>query len=121
MKYSGGQQVALLAILEARKLAKRSDATNRKAAEQSQCDIECFRLMDLPTELRLEIAAASDRALSWKWLHKKPGQEVGTFRALQEHDVLGQVCRQLREETGGLVRKLNTLCFNEAKFGFDYN
>jgi hypothetical protein len=77
--------------------------------------------MDLPTRLRLEIAAASDRALSWKWLHKKPGQEVGTFPALQEHDVLGQFCRQLREETGGLVWKLNTLCSNEAKFGFDYN
>jgi len=76
-----------------------------------------FRLMDLPTELRIMIAeyvTTSDLPLTWKWLSYVEGcPRVGTFDGLEELDVLGRVSPQLRAETTSMVRNNNTFRIQE--------
>lgn len=76
-----------------------------------------FRLMDLPTELRIMIAeyvTTSDHPLTWKWLSYVEGcPRVGTFDGFKELDVLGRVSPQLRAETTIMVRNNNTFGIQE--------
>jgi hypothetical protein len=90
-----------------------------------------FRLMDLPVELRVHIAEyAMHNPNGLKWVHIQP--DVDEERWVQGFNMLMDcfespygsdasltvVSKQLREETKGLLFKVNTLTFSRARYLF---
>jgi hypothetical protein len=76
--------------------------------------------MDLPVELRLEMTdyvVTSDQPIDWRLLPDDhwPLSE-GTF-GLQKLNIITQVYRQFREETTGLVWKINPIHFYGMDIG----
>lgn len=70
-----------------------------------------FRLMDLPVELRIEIAKyalTSERPLRFTWLAYTPDKRIATFKGLEKLTALTRVSKQVRAETSKLVWSLNT-------------
>jgi hypothetical protein len=85
-----------------------------------------FRIMDLPTELRVmiaEYALTSEERLCWEWLNheSKPasgsGMCRGTFAGLEQLTYLCRVSRQLYKETSTIVWKNNNFAFEENNLG----
>lgn len=81
-------------------------------------DTQPFRLLDLPTELRLQIAEHALRSrepLIWTWITYDPNGDTGkgTFKGLDSLTAITRASRQLHAETTGLVWKSNTFRFDE--------
>lgn len=79
-------------------------------------------LMKLPVELRLliaELALKSEKRLNWIWADDVDHKKVGTFFGLEELLSLTHTCRLLREETKGIVWKVNTFVINPWYFSRD--
>jgi hypothetical protein len=77
-----------------------------------------FRLMDLPTELRLMIAEyvlTEEKGLWWIWTVFSPTRKVGGFTTYSSHKLysnnLAQVSRQLHDECHDVLLSCNTLVF----------
>jgi hypothetical protein len=82
-----------------------------------------FRFLDLPAELRLEIAeyvATYDQHLDWRLLLDNSWPLFECFLGLQQLNVLTQVCRQLRAETTGIVWKINPIHIYGMDIGDDF-
>jgi hypothetical protein len=96
------------------------------APDTSGCDHieqQPFRFMNLPTELRLQIAeyvlvGSSKRMgeqLEWKWTRYDHDIIAGTFVNLDAITPFRLVSRQIYEETCGLVWKVNSLFFDVGR------
>jgi hypothetical protein len=83
-----------------------------------------FRLMDIPAELRIMVAKYAlrrPRAFSWIWTNYRKGPRVATLRAGSKYDLaakledvnaIARTCKQLYQETQGLVLYVNIIKFD---------
>ena len=79
--------------------------------------------MDLPTELRLQIAEYTltfAEPLYWAWTSFWDDKRSGTFEGLEELTALVRVSHQLRAETLPVVWRNNRFGFGENRFGEVY-
>jgi hypothetical protein len=82
--------------------------------------------MDLPIELRLQIAEyalSKETPLTWIWGFFDPTskKKLGTFDGLQELTSLARVSRQLHSELSGYVWRLNEFSFHAKPYVGDSN
>lgn len=79
--------------------------------------------MDLPPELRIEIAKyamSGDEPLKWTYTTYNYYRKVGTFKCLDQLTSLRRVSKQLYQETSGLAWKCNEYEFDGHNFGVAY-
>tara|TARA_R110002003_G_scaffold37_18_gene2246 strand:+ start:27074 stop:27748 length:675 start_codon:yes stop_codon:yes gene_type:complete len=75
--------------------------------------------MDLPTEIRLQIAQYAlnaEQPLSWRWIDRRRSR-TGTFEDIDKCTGLCRVSRQMYAETSTLVWEVNTFEFDGAWLG----
>jgi hypothetical protein len=63
----------------------------------------------------------SPNPLTWFWSEYGPTRLAGSFRHIEDATSLRRVCRELYDETVGLVWKVNTLHFETTHFGPVYS
>jgi hypothetical protein len=74
-----------------------------------------FRFMDLPVEIRLQVAEyvlRNDAPLEWAWADEKNSKHVGKIRGVRSVNPFGLVSRQLYADTWGVFWEVNTFSFN---------
>ncbi|KAH6643534.1 hypothetical protein C7974DRAFT_407272 [Boeremia exigua] len=93
-------------------------------------DPQPFRFMDLPIELRVEIARyalASDEPLSFQWSYGAEKELIGSFRGLEELTALTRVSKQLHTELANITWTVNThfrfdsIASDEVQEDYDYD
>jgi hypothetical protein len=92
---------------------------------RQRLDPKPFRFMDLPVEIRLQVAKyviRNDASLGWKWVTQKNNKRVGKFTGMRSVNPLGLVSRQLYADTWGIMWKVNTVNFIGSRVGLNlYN
>jgi hypothetical protein len=82
---------------------------------RQRLDPKPFHFMDLPVEIRLQVAEyvlRNDAPLEWAWADEKNSKHVGKIRGVRSVNPLGLVSRQLYADTWGVFWKVNTFSFN---------